>query len=69
MKFTGNSSDASSDHGAVMLEYVVLCGLVGTALATFGRAFFDPANGYGVAGLQLAHYIQRILAGIALPIP
>ena len=69
MKFTGKPSGTSSDRGAVMLEYVVLCGLVGTALATLGRAIFDPASGYGVAGLQLAHYIQRILAGIALPIP
>ena len=72
-----------SDRGSVLMEYVVLCGAVGMLLVVFWHTeLYDFRQGWhdGPMGLKLndgkigfgrgtVEFYQRVLGGIALPVP
>jgi hypothetical protein len=61
------------DRGDVLMEYVILCSAVLFPLVVLEVQLFNPAGAVsgdlGFFGQQFANWYQRILCGIALPIP
>ena len=69
-KTTGTARKRAKAQGSIMLEYViVVCGL-GAALTIFlTRTFFDVSTGFGPLGRGVVAFYQRLLGGLALPVP
>lgn len=62
--------DWRAEAGSVMVEYVVVLSLLGVSVYTFFMTEFYSPNGYdGVLGQAILGMMQRILEGIAMPIP
>ena len=60
----------TSVAGSVMVEYVVVLGLLGVPVFLLFIPGFYSSNGYGgLLGSPLLGMMQRILEGIAMPIP
>ena len=59
------------EQGAMFVEYVVtVCFVMTMIYALFVDQFYSPSNGFqGMLGEALAGIMQRILEGIAMPIP
>ncbi len=59
------------ERGAMLVEYVVtVCFVVTMIYALFIDQFYSPSNGFqGILGEALTGVMQRILEGIAMPIP
>lgn len=58
--------------GSVLMEYLVVCVMLAVPLMLFLRTqFYDASAGEykGEIGLGLQAMFQRVLGGIALPIP
>ena len=59
-----------SAAGAVLVEYVVVLGILGIPVFLLFLPGFYSSNGYdGLLGSPLLGMMQRILEGIAMPIP
>lgn len=59
-----------NDRGSVLLEYVVLCCGVGTALILFMHAnFYNPVDGFVGLGRDLVVFYQRFQTLLARPVP
>lgn len=55
--------------GSVMLEYVLML-LVAVVFVYFARSVYEPGIGFTEdIGRPMIAYFQRVLTGIALPIP
>ena len=61
----------SDERGDVLMEYVIVCGWIGVIVLLFlQEEFFNIDKGYvGRIGLEFLAANQRVLEGIALPIP
>lgn len=60
----------ASMAGAVMVEYVVVLSILGIPVFLLFLPGFYSSNGYdGLLGSPLLGMMQRILEGIAMPIP
>lgn len=58
-------------RGSVLMEYAVLCGAV-MLLVEFiwHEGLYSPSEGWtGMLGTPIESYYQRVLGGIALPVP
>lgn len=56
--------------GSVLMEYVVLCGLVGVAMAVvMYTQFYNVGEGYTGIGLKFVQWRQILLHALSLPIP
>lgn len=65
---------ATGAGGSVLMEYVVLCSFVAMALILFWRVeIYDFSSGWqeGTLGLgrSVVEFYQRVLGGIAMPVP
>ena len=60
----------AGERGDVLLEYVVVCMLIGIAVVKFLQLqFYDIGKGYVGRGREIQNAFQRVLEGISLPIP
>lgn len=61
----------NGDRGSVLMEYVVLCGAIMVLVDVVWRfGLYSPSAGWnGLFGAPIELYYQRVLGGIALPIP
>ena len=60
----------TDERGDVLMEYVVVCGIIGIGIVSFLRKeFYDFDNGYVGMGLSIQKAFQRVLEGISLPVP
>jgi hypothetical protein len=59
------------ERGDVLMEYVVVCGIIGIGIAVFLREqFYNLDKGYvGEFGLAFLNATRRVLGGISLPVP
>lgn len=59
------------ERGSVLMEYVVLCSAVMLLVEFIWReGLYSPSEGWkGTLGTPIESYYQRVLGGIALPIP
>ncbi|MBQ7252072.1 MAG: hypothetical protein IJS32_05665 [Kiritimatiellae bacterium] len=59
------------NRGSVLMEYVVLCGAVMLLIDFIWRmGLYNPTEGWDtILGRPIEAYYQRVLGGIALPIP
>lgn len=56
--------------GSVLMEYVIVCCLIGVGIVLlFHKEFFNFGDGYVGLGQKIQTETQRKLGGIALPIP
>lgn len=57
-------------QGSIMLEYmIVVCGLGAALMIFLTRTFFDVSTGFGPLGRGVVAFYQRLLGGLALPVP
>jgi hypothetical protein len=60
----------SERAGSVLMEYVIVCCFIGVIVVElFHKEFFNFDDGFVGLGLVVKTAIQRVLGGIALPIP
>ena len=59
---------ASCEKGSMTLEYAMLL-IVGTTIFFCCLEVYMPGIGYSDLGKKMVSYFQRVLAGIAMPIP
>lgn len=61
----------ANGRGSVLMEYAVLCGAVMLLIEFIWRmGLYSPVDGWtGILGTPIESYYQRVLGGIALPIP
>ncbi len=63
-------SGATSTSGSVLMEYVVLCGFIGVAVAVAVYVgFYNPVEGYVETGRKFVQWRQILLHALSLPIP
>ena len=56
--------------GSVLMEYVIICSLIGVGVTLlFHNGFFNFNEGFVGLGLELKTATQWVLGGISLPIP
>lgn len=61
-----------SEHGSVLMEYVIVnLAIAVPLLLLWHKGVFDPSKNewVGELGLGIQSMFQRVLSGIALPIP
>lgn len=68
---TGRGTAGNRERGSVLMEYVVLCCVTAAAIiGTWRLELYDPDAGWtGTMGRALVDSQQRLLEGIALPVP
>lgn len=61
----------NGSRGSVLMEYVVLCSAIMLLIGFIWRmGLYSPVKGWnGILGRPIESYYQRVLGGIALPIP
>lgn len=60
----------NQEEGSVIMEYVILIVLVAVPIFLIWHGMYDFSSGeFSGIGLEIQGFFQRIMSGIALPVP